>query len=367
VTGWQIKTKRDYLEGRHRTNWFYMSRIAALKEFTYMKALYDRDFKVPIPIEVNRHAVLMELVQGVPMCQVRELPSARKILSIVMDFLFRLVSVGLIHCDLNEFNIMVDHDGLGVTVIDFPQMISTSHENATEYFMRDVKGIQDHFAKKYGVEASWSPEDLPKFSVGEETALDVELKSSGFTREQADEFDLVTADIFSRAEEEEAAEDGSSVTGIVRGREDEEGSDSDSDSDTEEESEDEDVAAGGEKASGAGEGGEGSEDGPTSGVPEWVNADLEAQLIEEVGASLAHDDTGISEYTREAQNKAGIDIDAETLAELKAATKEARKKAEMKKKVTSSINRKERERKHGGGGNRNKLKGREKIRSRGLD
>ena len=77
-----------------------------------------------------------------------------------MDFLFRLASVGLIHCDLNEFNIMVpnamviarpdrgahkpqvDHDGNGVTVIDFPQMISTSHENATEYFMRDVKGLQ---------------------------------------------------------------------------------------------------------------------------------------------------------------------------------------------------------------------------------
>ena len=35
--GWQIKAKRDYLEGRHRTNWFYMSRLAALKEFSYMK------------------------------------------------------------------------------------------------------------------------------------------------------------------------------------------------------------------------------------------------------------------------------------------------------------------------------------------
>jgi len=33
----QIKTKRDYLEGRHRTNWFYMSRLAALKEFSYMQ------------------------------------------------------------------------------------------------------------------------------------------------------------------------------------------------------------------------------------------------------------------------------------------------------------------------------------------
>lgn len=343
----QIKSKRDYLEGRHRTNWFYMSRIAALKEFTYMKALYDRDFKVPIPIEVNRHAVLMELVQGVPMCQVRELPSARKILSIIMDFLFRLVSVGLIHCDLNEFNIMVDHDGQGVTVIDFPQMISTSHENATEYFMRDVKGLQDHFAKKYGVEASWAPEDLPKFNAGEETALDVELKASGITHEGLQEFDQLTADIFTRAAEEEAS-----------GREDAGGSDeSDSDSDTDSESDgDEEVAEG--RSEGEGEGEEGSE----GGVPEWVNADLEAQLMEEVGASVAADDL-VNETTKAAQAKAGIELDEAALAELKEATKEARRKAEMKKKVKSTINRKERERKHGGRGNRNKLKGREKQRS----
>jgi RIO kinase 2 len=32
-----------------------------------MKALYDRGFPVPQPIDFNRHCVLMELVNGYPL------------------------------------------------------------------------------------------------------------------------------------------------------------------------------------------------------------------------------------------------------------------------------------------------------------
>ncbi|KAI8024641.1 G patch domain-containing protein TGH [Camellia lanceoleosa] len=41
----------------------------------------------------------------------------------------RLAEHGLIHCDFNEFNIMIDDDEK-VTMIDFPQMVSVSHRNA---------------------------------------------------------------------------------------------------------------------------------------------------------------------------------------------------------------------------------------------
>ena len=49
-----------------------------------------------------------------------------------MNIIVRLAECGLIHCDFNEFNIMVSDEGV-VTMIDFPQMISTSHPNAAEY------------------------------------------------------------------------------------------------------------------------------------------------------------------------------------------------------------------------------------------
>ena len=44
-----------------------MSRLAALKEFAFMKALKDHGFPVPTPIDWSRHCVLMTLVDGFPL------------------------------------------------------------------------------------------------------------------------------------------------------------------------------------------------------------------------------------------------------------------------------------------------------------
>lgn len=62
-----IKDKRDYHRHRKSASWLYLSRISATKEFAYMKALYDRGFPVPKPIDFNRHCVIMELVIGKPL------------------------------------------------------------------------------------------------------------------------------------------------------------------------------------------------------------------------------------------------------------------------------------------------------------
>jgi len=59
-----VKKNRDYLQSRRSASWLYLSRLAALKEFAYMKVLHDNGFPVPRPIDVNRHAVLMELVDN---------------------------------------------------------------------------------------------------------------------------------------------------------------------------------------------------------------------------------------------------------------------------------------------------------------
>jgi RIO kinase 2 len=62
-----VANKRDYHKHRKSASWLYLSRISATKEFAYMKALYDRKFPVPKPIDFNRHCVIMELVQGKPL------------------------------------------------------------------------------------------------------------------------------------------------------------------------------------------------------------------------------------------------------------------------------------------------------------
>ena len=63
-----VKQNRDYIKkGRDINSWLYMSRVASLKEFAFMKALYDRGFPTPVPIDSNRHAICMSLVNGYPM------------------------------------------------------------------------------------------------------------------------------------------------------------------------------------------------------------------------------------------------------------------------------------------------------------
>ncbi|XP_015220738.2 serine/threonine-protein kinase RIO2 [Lepisosteus oculatus] len=174
-----LKNKRDYHKHRHKMSWLYLSRLSAMKEFAYMKALYDRGFPVPKPVDYNRHAVVMELINGYPLCQVRRVEDSAGLYSEIMDLIVKLANHGLIHGDFNEFNLMLD-DKDHVTMIDFPQMVSTSHQNAEWYFNRDVKCIRDFFAKRFGYES----ELYPTFKdIRREDCLDVEISASGYTKD----------------------------------------------------------------------------------------------------------------------------------------------------------------------------------------
>jgi len=62
--------------------------------------------------------------------QISEVPSPGKLYSMLMDLIVRFARAGLIHGDFNEFNILIQKQSGEPIVIDFPQMVSTSHENA---------------------------------------------------------------------------------------------------------------------------------------------------------------------------------------------------------------------------------------------
>ncbi|GFR75877.1 serine/threonine-protein kinase RIO2 [Elysia marginata] len=210
----QIKNKRDYMKYRKSASWLYLGRIAATKEFAYMKALYDAKFPVPKPVDVNRHALVMELLSGHPMCQVHELADPSTTYNDCMEIIVKLGNHGLIHGDFNEFNLMLDEKDR-VTMIDFPQMISTSHPNAEMYFDRDVECIRTFFAKRFNYES----ELYPSFSDLERLGnLDVEVAASGFTKDMDEEFNQTmaeigvldtteTADVEGDEEEEEGSDD----------------------------------------------------------------------------------------------------------------------------------------------------------------
>jgi len=196
-----VKSKRDYLRHRRSFNWLYLSRLAALKEFAFMKALGDHGFPVPTAVDCNRHCVIMSLVQGYPLVQVKELQNPDDVFDTILGLIVRLAEHGLIHCDFNEFNIMIDVNEK-ITVIDFPQMVSVSHRNAQMFFDRDIECIYKFFNKRFNLTSEKNEEQDGSESDGEGNtrpsflsvkkaagSLDKELAASGFTRKEQMEMD----------------------------------------------------------------------------------------------------------------------------------------------------------------------------------
>lgn len=105
-----------------------------------------------------------------------------------------------------------------LTLIDFPQMVSTSHPNAKELFERDVDGVIHFFERKLG----YMPEDdeslklsRPSFdeAISQDVAtLDEELKASGFKKEHQatlERFIVSAKDNGTDSDEERGSSDGS--------------------------------------------------------------------------------------------------------------------------------------------------------------
>ncbi|KAF1964644.1 RIO1-domain-containing protein [Bimuria novae-zelandiae CBS 107.79] len=192
-----VKANRDYLRNRQSASWMYMSRLAAVKEFEFMKALRREDFPVPEPLGQNRHTVVMSLIDAFPMRQISTVGDPASLYAELLSLIVRLAQYGLIHGDFNEFNILVEEkpeeDGnvsLIPTIIDFPQMVSISHPNAEYYFDRDVACIKRFFDRRFGFT---SDEPGPFFKDATKTLvkrLDVEVEASGFSKKMAKELDI---------------------------------------------------------------------------------------------------------------------------------------------------------------------------------
>ncbi|KAG5420358.1 rio2 [Candida metapsilosis] len=203
-----VKNNRDYLKNRHTSNWMYLSRLAAAKEYQFMQILYDNGFSVPQPFDYSRHCVMMEWIKGIPMKQLNTgnigKLDYKKLYSDLMCFIVKLAKSGLIHCDFNEFNIIIrdpsEADNKSdFVVIDFPQCVSIEHIDAKTYFDRDIQGIRDFFKKKFKYDPQHDSTmfDTDGFGDGyryaypnfkrdvvREKSLDVEVEASGYAKKK---------------------------------------------------------------------------------------------------------------------------------------------------------------------------------------
>ena len=64
----KVTDKRDYQkknQSHKAASWIYLSRLAAIREYAFMKLLHERRLlPIPEPIDQNRHCIVMELIDG---------------------------------------------------------------------------------------------------------------------------------------------------------------------------------------------------------------------------------------------------------------------------------------------------------------
>jgi RIO kinase 2 len=145
------RRKREYLAGRHGVSWLYQSRLAAEKEYQALTLAYNAGVSVPKPIYQNRHAVVMQRIEGRQLSEVINVDDPDILLDEILEDVHKSYKAGVIHADLSEFNIVVSEENK-VYIIDWPQYIPLNHPNAEETLERDVKNVVIYFKRKFGTD-----------------------------------------------------------------------------------------------------------------------------------------------------------------------------------------------------------------------
>jgi RIO kinase 1 len=148
-------------------------------------ALYQlvaADVRVPKPYGYFNDVLIMELVTddaGNPAPRLGEvdLPpeTAREYHQFLIRQIVRMLSIGLIHGDLSEFNVLVAPDG--PVIIDLPQVVNAAGNNGAlamlERDVNNIRGTLGRFAPEL-LETEFAREMWSLFEQGELTA-DTEL------------------------------------------------------------------------------------------------------------------------------------------------------------------------------------------------
>lgn len=144
-----VRRNRAYLPYEKHCPWVYASHLSARQEYEVITRLKDQ-VKVPLPVGLNRNALVESMVMGANLNQVR-LEDPEPVLEMILDEVKKAYELDVIHADLSEYNIMINEEG-EITLIDWPQWIPADHPNADEILKRDLDNVINYFRRKYGVQ-----------------------------------------------------------------------------------------------------------------------------------------------------------------------------------------------------------------------
>jgi RIO kinase 2 len=146
----EVQKEREYTSDKDHISWFYTARKAAEREHEALRTVYP-EVSVPQPVDQNRHALVMEKLEGVELSRAKlESEQVVAVLDLVLRELETAYEEGYVHADMSEYNVFVSE--AGVSVFDWPQAVPTDHENAQERLERDVENVVGYFQRKYPAE-----------------------------------------------------------------------------------------------------------------------------------------------------------------------------------------------------------------------
>jgi len=173
--------------------------------------LANAGVRVPKPYGCFDGVLLMELVtddEGDVAPRLNDVSmsaeQAREDHAIMMNYVMRMLCVGLIHGDLSEFNVLVDD--YGPVIIDLPQAVDAAANNHAESMLaRDVNNMTTYYAQ-FAPELAQTKYAKEMWALFEEGELHPDLELSGLFEESAEEADVdsVVEEIKAAWEEEQA-------------------------------------------------------------------------------------------------------------------------------------------------------------------
>ncbi|MFT5717168.1 MAG: RIO kinase 1 [Oleiphilaceae bacterium] len=176
--------------------------------------LADAGVRVPKPFGCFDGVLLMELVTDdagdvAPRLNDVSMPEEQAIEdhAIMMEYVKRMLCVGLIHGDLSEFNVLVDE--YGPVIIDLPQAVDAAANNHAESMLaRDVNNMTTYYSQ-FAAELSETKYAKELWALFEEGDLHPDVELTGHFEESTDEADVdsVIDEIKAAWEEEQARQE----------------------------------------------------------------------------------------------------------------------------------------------------------------
>ncbi len=147
----QTRKKRRYTSDKRHLSALYASKLSADEEIKWMKKCNQFNLPVPKFMGSNRHIIVMELIEGYNLNMLKDLDVPEEYLIDILEFIYEAwCEVGFVHGDLSAFNIIISVEG-ELKIIDFPQAVERSAENAVELLERDIQNILTFFDRKFQI------------------------------------------------------------------------------------------------------------------------------------------------------------------------------------------------------------------------